>query len=150
MGQLQSFQDATGKMTPIDINAQNIQQIIDEFNRSQDLLDALNNNLKIINRGTIEFTWDGTVPNFQTLTEAVGSTVPYIFLLYYSRSDIPDSLFFIPSRPVDLSGNAIFEIDAGTVGNTLEVFFNSFQVGSPIDFTAFYFIIQQPANVTNN
>lgn len=150
MGNIQSFQDMTGKMSPSDVNAENIGTIIDEFNRSQDLLDSLNNALKIINKGSGAVSWDGTSGHTGTFVVDVGASVAVTFLCFYTRSDLPNNLYAIPDNELDGSNNTIFIASAFTEGTLLNIQFTFLQNGSPIIFTVYYFIIQQPANPTSN
>jgi hypothetical protein len=147
MGSLQLITDMTGTASPVDLNAQNISNVIDEFNRSQDLLDALNTTPKIISKGSGTITWDGTSFKFPSFVTTINAGTQFIFLGYYSRSDLPNNLYSVPDLVIDGLGNVIYEMQAFTVGNQLQFDLSTYAAASPITFTVYYFILQQPANI---
>src|SRR5260221_705522 len=119
MGALQQFTDVTGNMSPLEINAQNITNVIQEFNRAQDLLDALNTTPKIISRGTATINWDGTNNQFPVVSATIGSSTQFTFLAYYTRSDLPNNLYPISDYSIDTSGNIVYYMIAFTEGNNI-------------------------------
>lgn len=153
MGKLSTFIDVTGKMDDIKINAENIKNIIDEFNRSSDQLDALSaNRLKIITKGTVSIVYDGTAFFFQQTDIPINSSgISYSFLAFFTRSDLPGKLFMVPQYifvPAS-AGKLILEVLAFTQNDTFSVFLQGHQdTGTPATYTFYYFIIQQPANIT--
>lgn len=65
MGLLNPYDDPTGQLTQRQINAQNIQNILTEFNRSQDQLDTLNKTFSIATILNVSYTFTDANYNSQ-------------------------------------------------------------------------------------
>lgn len=155
MGRLDNFVDVTGKMDQTEVNKQNILNIIDELNRSSDLLDAFNTNLKIISRGSTTYNWDGTINTNIEIDVTIGtSTQAYTFFCFFTRSSLPNNLYATPFSQFSSSGDLQIGIvvDTFASGNnsTLIIFPAFYTAGAAETFTFYYFIIQQPANITSS
>lgn len=149
MGRLDYFSDSTGKMSQTDINSQDISNIVIEMNRNQDLLDALNNNLKIIARGSGTISWDGTSGVSVNLPVPVNANVQFTFLVYFTSSIVSNNhLQQTQYFNVDNSGNLIYIMTAASDATNLYISFQSYHTGTAQTFTYYYFIIQQPSIIS--
>lgn len=147
MGRLDSVSDVTGRLTPLDLNAVNIENIINELNRNSDQLDAIANSLSIIGRGTLTGTWDGTAGGTVILSAAHGLTLAPIFISTFKRSDQPG--VFYPGAHWFYNGAGTLTAEAFTQTDTSNITFEfiGHTAGSPATITFSYYIIQQPAQV---
>jgi hypothetical protein len=150
MSNVEPTVDPTGTLSPTDINSKALTTLTTEFNRSQALLDSLNQTPKIIAKGTGTITWDGTANFSATFQTNLNVETDYTYLVYFSRSDQAGNLYKTSFFQLDNSGNLQWTMNALTNKGILTIGFNSYQVGSPIVFTISYFIIQQPANITTS
>lgn len=154
MGRLDLYSDMTGSMNPTDVNAQNISNIVDELNRNSDQLDSLSNTVSIIASNKLTVTWNGTGGGLPTtVADTIKTGATSSFLAFYSRSDTANQLFSVPNIHYDGSGNIACIVSANTfVSGTASIGFNIefLNNGSPVTFTFFYYILQQPANVTSS
>lgn len=149
MGRLDKFVDLTGTMSQTELQGTQITHLVDEVNRSQDLLDSLSSNLKIIARGKITDTWDGTAGSTNTLNIPINTGSGFTFLCYYSRSDLPDALYMLPNYLFDLSGNIQFYVFSFSNSKTLTFQWFAYQAGLGFTWTFYYFILQNPVNVVS-
>lgn len=161
MGQIQDFVDMTGKMNQAQINAQNIENIVQEVNRNSDQLDALNNVLSVIGYGSLTYNWDGSGSSASPTSAALTAPIKtgganFIIFVYMSRNtDNPTQYFTMPYQQIGNNGNGdtvvlkdfvhITQADTGQL--FIEVAF--YASGSPINYTFNYIIIQQPSNTTS-
>lgn len=161
MGTLDSFVDMTGQMSQDDINAENISNIIDELNRNSDQLDSLNNTLSVIAYGSLDYSWDGSgdpgTPTQATLFIPAQSSASFIGMTYFSRNtDDPIHYFAMPYTQgiVNANGDSvmskIFVAGSNSDNGQYEIDLNFYATGSPIDYTFYYILLQQPSNVTSN
>lgn len=162
MSQIQNFTDVTGSMTQTQINAANIDNIIEEVNRNSDQLDALNNVLSVLAYGQLTYSWDGSgssaTPTATTLTANLNTSgANFIVIVYMSRStDSPTQYFPLPYNQIATNGNGdsvvtktfwlVTEADTGQLFINLQFF----ATGSPINYTFNYLIIQQPSNLSSS
>lgn len=150
MGLINSFIDPTGDMSQVDVNSETLSQVIDEMNRNSDQLDAIANNLNIINKGTITATWTGTggISAGVTVSTPHGFGSAPIFLGFASRSDIVPTVWYpVPQWTYDNSGNLLTRSYAYTDSVNVNFNFATTYNGSPIAITFSYYILQQPAQV---
>lgn len=161
MGNISSIVDIVGNMSQDDVNAANIDNIIDELNRNSDQLDALNNVLSVIAYGSLVFNWDGSgsgvTPTTATLIAPIESTAAFIDFTYLTRStDVTPINHATPFTEAAQNGNGDTVITkyfvAGSNSDTgqYEISLEFFATGTPEIFTFFYTIVQQPANVQSS
>lgn len=157
MGSLSSFTDITGKMSQDDINTANINNIIDEFNRNSDQLDALNNVLSVIAYGSLQFSWDGTgsgsSPNSITLVAPVESSVSFIDFTYFTKStDITPVDYATPYTEAAQNANGdtvvtkVFVAGSNSTTGQYQISLKFYATGTPTVYTFYYTIVQQPSN----
>lgn len=155
MGNLEQFSDMTGTMSDAEVNAENISNIIDEFNRLNDQVDSLNSALSVIAYGTLSYDWDGGTSEFPTLTTSISSAANFMGLVYMSRSSEADAFYhafpftevFQNSNGDSVDAKAFLSGVNPTIGE-LEIDLNFYNTGSPETFTFYYIIVLQPANIT--
>jgi len=149
MGRLDTITDMTGDMDAVQVNAANIDNIINELNRNSDQLDAISNSLNIIGRGSISGTWQGQggINNALTLSSNHGFGSAPIFLGSFTRSDQSGTFYPTPQWFFDNTRNFIARAVAFT--DSQNISFSYFQVsnGPQIILTFSWYIIQQPAQV---
>lgn len=153
MSTIQSFTDMSGRLSQNDINSQNVQNIINEFNRLSDRVDSLNNSLSVIAYGQLSYSWDGTI--LQTsVSSPIVSTSNFMGLCYMSRSSESNNFFHgMPFTEVIVNGagdsvdGKIFLSGASPTTGSLQVNLNFYATGSPETFIFYYLVIQQPADV---
>lgn len=147
MGRLDAITDMTGKMSSLDMNAQNIGNIIDELNRNSDQLDAIANTLNIIGKGTLSMNWDGSSGFVNTVSQTHGFTVPPLFMASFTRSDQPGIYYPVPMWFYDGAGNFQQRIYGYT--DSSKIFFQlaTASAGATLTYTFSWYIIQQPAQV---
>lgn len=152
MGRVNLATDLTGQLSDTELNTQNIGNIIDELNRNSDQLDSLSQNLTIIAYNALPVTWPGTGGGLPTsVSDTIKTGAASSFLAFYNRSDIPNQLFSVPNIHYDNSGNiscivtgSTFVSGVASIGFEIEFLSN----GSPITFNFYYYILQQPTNIT--
>lgn len=144
MGEVALFQDYSGKSNQVDTNKKNIEALVTEFNRSQDLLDSLNQGLKIIAQGKLSDTYPGT-PGGNTVSTQINAGQGNTFLSFYARSDRPGQISPVPEYNFDSAGNIQFYIICFTNGSSLNFQWNGYQSLTPFTWTFYYFLLQQPA-----
>ena len=132
---------------------QEIGNIVDEANRQADLLDSLNTSLKIIARGTLTMTFDGS-SQYPVATATLGSGTSNTFVAYMQRSDDLTKVYSLPYYLMHGTGLAgAISTDMYVRGwvsaNTISFFGETNgSYSAPTTLTIFYYIIQQPASVT--
>lgn len=156
MSSLEQFSDMTGTMSDAEVNAENISNIIDEFNRLNDQVDSLNSSLSVIAYGSLTYDWDGNVPETPTVTAPISSAANFMGLVYMSRSSESDSFYHaLPFTEIFQNGNGdsvnakVFVSGVNPAIGELEIDLNFFNTGSPEVFTFYYIIVLQPANIAN-
>lgn len=150
MGRINLATDLTGKLSDIELNAQNINDIVNELNRNSDQLDSLSKNLNIIAYNKLSVTWPGTGGGLPTtVTDLIKTGAASTFLAFYDRNDIANQLFSVPNVHYDGSGNIAsiitgntFVLGAASIGFNIDFLAN----GSPVSFNFYYYILQQPTN----
>lgn len=158
MGNLEPFDDIVGDMSQNDINAANIDNIIDELNRNSDQLDALNNVLSVIAYGSLVYSWDGTgsgsTPTIATLFAPIESTASFIDFTYLTRSsDVTPINYATPYSEAAQNSNGdtvvtkFFVSGSNSDTGQYEVSLKFWAPGTPETFTFYYTIVQQPANI---
>lgn len=140
MGRIDSITDMTGTLDVMDLNAQNIQQIIDELNRNSDQLDSIAKGINIIGRGTT------TSVNHSAISVAHGFSQAPIFVASFTRSDQPGVYYPIPSWFYDVAGNYQGRVYAYTDSQSI-VLTQDFVAAAPATITFSWYILQQPAQV---
>lgn len=159
MSNLQPYQDPTGQMTQEEVDQQNIINIINELNNATDAVNSLNNTLTIVAYGTLTYIWPGTgsglTPTVEILRVPAQSEAGFIALTYFSRNtDNPTIYFAMPYQQAYINANSDTVIGksflCGSNPTTGQyeldlVFYNS---GTPITYTFYYLLLQQPANIT--
>ena len=161
MGNIDSFVDMTGAMSQDDINTENINNIIDELYRNSDQLDSISNTLSIIAYGTLDYSWDGSgsgaTPTQSSLFVPATSSANFIGMTYFSRStDDPTIYFAMPYTQgyVNANGDSVvgklFVAGSNSDTGQYEIDLNFYNTGTPIDYTFYYILLQQPSNVTSN
>jgi hypothetical protein len=90
MGLLSPYQDMTGTMSPTEINAENIQQLINEANRSSDQLNTLTSAFNVVAYGS-HTTTVVTVP-------PVSNDLSNQFKFSHNLGYIPSYLCYIPGQ----------------------------------------------------
>lgn len=159
MGNLQQFVDMTGRMSQQDINAENISNIIDELNRTSDSVDSINQTLSIVAYGTLEYSWDGTGSGASPLQAVIQTGIQtsgnFIGLSYLSRSvDNPTLYINTPyirsftNSNGDTVVDKYFYAEVDSDNGIYQITLNFYNSGSPIDYTFYYFLFQQPSNLT--
>lgn len=158
MSNLEQFNDMTGMMSQDDINAENISNIIDELNRTSDSLDSLNQTLSIVAYGTLTYSWDGSgsgaTPTTATLQTGIATQGNFIGLSYMSR-DIDNPTIYvnmpyfrsIENANGDSVMDKLFQASVNSDSGIYEIDLNFFASGSPIDYTFYYILFQQPSNL---
>lgn len=140
MGRLDAFVDITGSMSPLDVNTENIQQIIDELNRNADQLDAISKGLNIIGQGS------------RTIGANTASQVNHgfgsapIFLCFFNRDDQPGIFYAASQWFYDNTGNYQGRVYAYTDATNINLT-STFVAGAPTNVTFSWYFIQQPAQV---
>lgn len=151
MGRLDAITDMTGRLNPMDLNAQNIANIIDEMNRNSDQLDSIANSLNIIGRGTLSGTWGGTggAGGSLIVSAAHGFAVAPIFLAFFTRADDATNgkSYPVPQWFYDSAGSFVGRAYAYTDNTNIYFSYTAAANGSPIAFVCSYYLIQQPAQV---
>lgn len=150
MGKLQPFVDMTGKMSQSEINKANITNIVDELNRNADQLDAISSNFRIVARGSVVLTSNGTQFTGGTVPLATGTIST--FLAYVVRSDQPNNLNQLLYSSYDSSYNFQFSVWATISGGALSVttlLASGYTPPAGMTLTVYYYIFQQPAGVTS-
>ena len=149
MGKIDNFMDLTGSMDQTEVNSTQITQMVDELNRSQDLLDSFTSNLKIIATGQVTDIWNGSAGVGNHIDIPINTGLGFTFLGYYSRSDIPGSLYSIPNYLYDNSGNIQFYVFNFSNQQNLTMQWYAYQAGTSFTWTFYYFILQQPTNTNS-
>lgn len=147
MGRLDPFDDITGELSPLEVNAQNISNIIDELNRNVDQSDAIVNSLNIIGRGSLTMSWPGTTGFVNTVSQNHGFQTAPIFIASFTRDDNPAVNYQTPMFFYDTSGNFQQRVYAYTDATNINFQFLSVISAAPVNFKFSWYIIQQPASV---
>lgn len=144
MGQVSLSSDFMGNQSQTELNQKNLEALITEFNRSQQQLDSLNSDLKIIASGKATDNYPGT-PGGNTVSIPINVGQGNTFIGFYSRSDRPGFVQPIPEYNFDTLGNIQFYIFMFTNGNFINFQWNAYQSLTPFTWNFFYFLFQQPA-----
>lgn len=144
MGEVSLYQDFSGKTNQVELNKKNIETLVTEFNRSQDALDSLNQDLRIIASGKASDTYPGT-PGGNTVSIPINVGQGNTFLAFYARSDRPGQISPVPEYNFDSGGNIQFYIICFTNGNFINFQWNAYQSLTPFTWSFYYFLLQQPA-----
>lgn len=159
MTQLQQFTDMTGTLSKAEINTQNLNNIVSELNRTSDQLDSLNQTLNIVAYGTLTYSWDGTgsgaTPLQSVLQTGVQSSGNFIGMSYLSRDvDSPTLYVNLPyfRSMVNANGDAVldklFIPQVNSASGIYQIVLNFYAPGTPIKYTFYYFIFQQPSSIS--
>lgn len=153
MGQIQRFTDATGDMSMVDRQDQDIDQIMGEVNRQADQLDSLNKSTKVIAQDSVTVT----IPTGQTYAEQTytyGSGTVGSFLCSIVRSDDTTHSWPIPYFETAVNGSGTLDVKLiANASASANVITFSVRVGSsyttPPSVTFNFQILEQPANTGN-
>lgn len=146
MGRLDAFTDMTGKMSMMELNGQNIQQILDELNRNSDQLDSVQNNLAVVSSGKTSITSPG---GFVFLSSNVvhGLGFPPAVLAFYTIASAPSVVRQVPNYVLDGAGAFLYYVIFSTTSNNI-IF--ELQGNTPATtFNISYYLLKQPANLTS-
>lgn len=153
MGDLSRYVDPTGDLSKVEILDKDLDQIIEEINRNQDQLDALDSAIKIVARDQITTNYDAASHTYPLQIYNYGGGTVGSFLCFMKRSDQPDNLYPVPYYESAVVG--------ATLELRLEAYANSAQSAlqftgrastshpsPPASLTFFFYIFRQPTNVT--
>jgi hypothetical protein len=149
MSLLSPTSDFTGEMSQSDLNNQDIQNLQEEITRLQQNQDSINQTLNITAQGkkTVTVT-AGASGGFQIpFTTLTANT----YLVYAAPSDRPGQFITVPFYEFDNTGILTNRFIANTIGAYTGItpgMTISYQYNANATITFYYFIIQQPANVT--
>lgn len=137
MGELTSFSDQTGTMSQEEINAANIDNIVEELNRNSDDLDNFSNSLNVQNNGSISIN----------ATNYTGSPPEAVVSLDYNANSLPTvtstvlyagAYYPLPFYQYDNSTGAI-------VGRITQGFISVTSTSFAIIFDSFWYDTSNPA-----
>lgn len=145
MGRLDPYIDITGKLNPFEVNAENINNIVDELNRNSDQLDSVQNNLAIVSRGSTLITASG---GFSDISVNInhGLGFPPAVLAFYTLSTSSTVVHQLPNFVLDGSGNYLYSVTFTTTTNNLQ--FQVLGTVPAVTFNFSYYLLKQPANLS--
>jgi len=146
MSLLSPTSDFTGQMSQADISGQDIQNLQEEITRMQQNQDSINQTLNIVAQGKQSVTGGAgslTVP----LTPNTANT----FMVYVAPSDRVGQFYSAPYYEFDTSSAVTVRFVAYSTaasGSTAPGINILYAYPTTATLTFYYFVIQQPANVT--
>lgn len=146
MGRIDLTDDFTGDLSPTELNAQDIENIIAELNRNSNQLDAVQNNLAIVTRGKTSLTTPAGVGDlFVDVNHGLG--FPPAVMAFYTLSSDPNTVYQLPSFVLDGSGNFLYSVLFTSTNNNLRFEVNGTLPAITFNFS--YYLLKQPANLTS-
>ena len=153
------FIDLTGTMSQGEIDQKNIEELMQKLNDQENKLNSVTQTLNIVGYGSKNYVWDGTIPGavpfFQDYVVIPVAITSSIFVLgFMSRSDLPNRFYSLPYQEVFVNGNndgvlsKSFASGADYGQKQVYVNLQFYATGAPVVFTFYYYLIQQPANVS--
>lgn len=139
-----------GKVS-LDSLDQDMDAAYEAINRQDAQLDSFNARLSILAKGTLTFSWNGTVAGASTANVTVAHSLGYapIFLAYYKWSAESGTPWHsTDDTKFDTTGTAQWQIGCQTSAFNFYAQLNAFQAGSSSTFTVAYFLLKEPAQTS--